>query len=296
VMAPEQSVLSWWVGRDEPAIEFLTAEDKNGPRTPQQNRTLDQASMRTSEQVAQYVALQRLGYDVDLVLGEVLIQDMVCLEADASGTECARWSPSDTVLDPGDKILVVDGEEIETVEDLSALLVGRSPGDLVPMTIERPDQGQLEVMVELTASPDDPDRTIVGFYPFDTARVELPFDMSIDPKGVGGPSAGLAFTLTIIDELTEGELTGDTRVAVTGTIRLDGTVGAIGGLRQKASAVAQSGVEVFLVPAAQGEDDIEAARAAAGDDVEIVAVATLEEALAVLAERGGDPIPPAPTE
>lgn len=292
VMAPEQSVLSWLVGRGDPAIEFLTAEDKFGLRTPQQNRTLDQASMRTSEQVAQYVALQRLGYDVELVLGEVLIQGMVCLEPDPDGIECARWSPSDAVLDPGDKILVVDGEDVETVEDLSALLAGRSPGDLVPMTIERPDQGRLDVMVELTVSPEDPDRTIVGFYPFDTARVELPFDMSIDPKGVGGPSAGLAFTLTIIDELTEGELTGDTRVAVTGTIGLDGRIGPIGGLRQKASAVAQSGVEVFLVPAAQGPDDIAAARAAAGDDVEIVPVATLDEALDVLAERGGDPVPP----
>ncbi len=294
VMAPEQSWLSWLVGSDDPAVEFLTADEKNGPRTPQQNRTLDQASMRTSEQVAQYVALQRLGYDVDLVLGEVLIQDMVCLEPSADGVTCVQSSPSDTVLDPGDKILVVDGEEVETVEDLSALLAGRSPGDLVPMTIERPEQGELDVMVELTASPDDPDRTIVGFFPFDTARVELPFDMSIDPNGVGGPSAGLAFTLTIIDELTEGELTGDTRVAVTGTIRLDGTVGAIGGLRQKASAVAQSGVDVFIVPAAQGDDDIAAARAAAGDDLEIVAVETLEQALAVLAERGGDPIPAAP--
>jgi Lon-like protease len=161
----------------------------------------------------------------------------------------------------------------------------------VTMTIRRPDQGELDVDVELTASPDDPDRTIVGFYPFDTATVELPFELSIDTQSIGGPSAGLAFTLTLIDELTEGELTPPGGVAVTGTIDLEGNVGPIGGLRQKASAVAQTGVGTFIVPAAQGEDDIEAARRAAGDDLEIIPVATLDEAIAALERLGGDPLP-----
>ena len=80
-------------------------------------------------------------------------------------------------------------------------------------------------------------------------------------------------------------------MAVTGTINLDGSVGAIGGLVQKASAVEQTGVDVFLVPTAQGPDDIAAARAAA-PDLEIVAVATLDEALAALAAHGGDPVVP----
>lgn len=295
VMAPEQSLLSWLVGRGNPAVEFLTEEDKFGFRTPEQNRTLDLASMRTSEQVAQYVALQRLGFDVSIVPGEVLIERMVCLEGNEEGTECERWSPSDDVLDPGDRILKVDGDTVDTVDDLSKILDGKRPGDVVPMVIERPGEGQLEVDVELTASPDDPERTIVGFYPFDTAQVDLPFELSIDPQGVGGPSAGLAFTLTIIDELTEGELTGGGRVAVTGTIDLDGSVGAIGGLRQKASAVAQAGVDLFIVPAAQGDDDIAAAREAAGGDLEIVPVETVDDALRVLAEHGGDPLPESAT-
>ncbi len=294
VMAPPQSLLSWLVGRDNPAVQFLTDEDVNGFRTPTQRRTLDLASMRTSEQVAQYVALQRLGYDVELVPGEVLIDSMVCLVANDDGSDCVTWSPSDAVLDPGDRILSVDGTEIATVDDLSALLDGREPGDVVTMQIERPEQGELDVDVELTASPDDPSRTIVGFFPFDTTRVDLPFELSINTASIGGPSAGLAFTLTLIDELTPGELTGGGDVAVTGTIELDGSVGPIGGLRQKASAVAQAGVDVFIVPAEQGEADIEAAREAAGGGLEIVAVATLEEALQALADRGGDPIPPPP--
>lgn len=292
VVEPSQSVLSWWVGRDEPAIQFLTEEDKFGVQTPEQRRTFALESMRTSEQVAQFVALQRVGFDVELVPGDVLIQAMVCLVPDEAGTECLEWSPSDEVLEPGDRILEVEGETIDGVEDLGAVLDGRDPGDVVVMQIDRPEEGELEVEVELTSAPGEEDRTIVGFFPFDTRRVELPFELDINTGSIGGPSAGLAFTLTLIDELTEGELTGSQRVAVTGTIELDGSVGAIGGLRQKASAVAQNGVDVFLVPASQSEADIEAAREAGGDDLDIIPVATLDEALEALAGIGGDPLPP----
>ncbi len=293
VVEPSQSVLSWWVGRDEPAIQFLTEEDKFGIQTPQQRRTFALESMRTSEQVAQFVALERVGFDVELLPGDVLIQAMVCLVPNEDGSECIEWSPSDAVLEPGDRILEVEGVTIDGVEDLSRVLEDRLPGDLVTMRIDRPQEGELEVEVELTAAPGEEDRTIVGFFPFDTRRVDLPFELDIDTGSIGGPSAGLAFTLTLIDELTEGELTGGRRVAVTGTIELDGSVGAIGGLRQKASAVAQNGVDVFLVPASQSELDLEAAREAGGEDLEIIPVATLEAALEALADLGGDPLPPA---
>lgn len=292
VTEPSQSVLSWIAGRGEPAIQFLTNEEKFGVQTPQQRRVFALESMRSSEQVAQFVALQRVGFDVELLAGDVLISDIVCLVPNDEGTECVTWSPSDEVLDPGDRIFEVDGEPIDGVEDLSRILAGRSPGDVVSMLIERPEVGRLEVDVELTASPTEPDRTIVGFFPFDTRQVELPFELDIDTGSIGGPSAGLAFTLTLIDELTVGELTGGGRIAVTGTIELDGSVGPIGGLRQKASAVAQAGVKVFLVPASQSEADIEAARQAGGDDLLIIPVASLDEALAALEELGGDPIPP----
>ncbi|CAB4699883.1 unannotated protein [freshwater metagenome] len=81
---------------------------------------------------------------------------------------------------------------------------------------------------------------------------------------------------------------------MTGTIETDGSIGAIGGLRQKVAAVRRTGAAFFLVPTAQGEDGIDGlaeARKAAGDGLEIVPVATLEEALQALVERGGTPIP-----
>ncbi len=291
VTEPSQSILSWLLARDHPAVQFLTRREKFGDQTPQQRRTFALESMRTASQEAQYVALQRVGFDVGLLLGDVLIGSMVCFEV-AEDNTCAATGPSDRVLDPGDKILSVDGEPVDTVEDLARILGRFAPGDLVDMRIERPGLGELAVEVELTVSPDDPERTIVGFVPFDTTRVVLPFELDIDTGSIGGPSAGLAFSLALIDQLTPGELTGGRRVAVTGEIELDGSVRAIGGLPQKASAVAQTGVEIFLVPASQ--PDLEAARRAGGPNLEIVPVATLEEALQALAQRGGDPIPPPP--
>ncbi len=296
VTEPEQSLLSWLIGRDDPAIQFMTKEEKFGVQTPEQRRVFALESMRSSEQVAQYVALKRVGFDVELVPGDVLIEAMVCLEPNEEGTECVTWSPSDEVLEPGDRIIEVEGEKIDGVEDLSRILKGHKPGDVVTMKIDPSNGDEVVVDVELTASPEEPDRTIVGFYPFDTRRVELPFELDINTGQIGGPSAGLAFTLTLIDELTEGELTGGGSIAVTGTIELDGTVGAIGGLRQKASTVAQAGVDVFIVPLAQGEEDIAAARESGGDDLTIITVSTIEEAIAALEKLGGDAIPPAPAD
>jgi PDZ domain-containing secreted protein len=85
---------------------------------------------------------------------------------------------------------------------------------------------------------------------------------------------------------------GNGRVAATGTIRQDGTVGGIGALVQKAVAVRESGVTLFLVPSEQSDEEIAQAQKAAGKSVRIVAVSDVDEALEALRENGGDPLPP----
>ncbi len=293
VTSPSQSVLSWFAGRDDPAIDFLTEEDKFGVRTPTQRRELNLQLMRTAEQEAQYVALTTLGYDVEITPGEVIVRDVICKTPGDDG-DCVEWFPSDEQIDPADQILEADGVALESVEDLSAVLEDKEPGDTVDLLIDRPGEGQQDVTVELSASPDDPDRTIIGFFPFDTRAITLPFEVDIRTDDIGGPSAGLAFTLAMIDELSPGDLTGPQEVAVTGTISLDGSVGAIGGLTQKVSAVHQNGIKVFLVPASQAELDdperLQRLEDAGRGEVEIIPVATLDEALGVLEELGGDPM------
>jgi PDZ domain-containing protein len=251
--------------------------------------------MRTAEQEAQYVALTTLGFDVEITPGEVIVQDVLCKTPGDDG-ECVEWFPSDEQIDPADRIVEADGVTLESVDDLSAVLADRKPGDTIDLVIERPGEGQETVTVELSAAPDDPERTIIGFVPFDTRAIQLPFQVDIETGDIGGPSAGLAFTLAMIDELSPGRLTGDQNVAVTGTINLNGEVGAIGGLAQKVSAVHQNGVRVFLVPASQSEldDPVERQRLedAGRGEVKIIPVATLDEALAALVDLGGDPLVP----
>ena len=295
VTAPTQSVLSWFAGRHDPAVDFLTREDKYGVRTPEQRQELNLQMMRTAEQEAQYVALTTLGYEVEITPGDVIVADVLCKVSGDDG-ECVESFPSDMEIDPADRIVRAAGVELESVDDLAAVLDGMRPGDEIDLLIARPGEGEREVTVELSASPDDPDRTIIGFVPFDTRAIRLPFEVDIRTDDIGGPSAGLAFTLAMIDELSPGNLTGPQEVAVTGTISLDGSVGAIGGLTQKVSAVHQNGIRVFLVPASQAEldDPIRMQRLidASRGQVQIIPVATLDEALAALERLGGDPLVP----
>ena len=111
-----------------------------------------------------------------------------------------------------------------------------------------------------------------------------PYEIAIDSGKVGGPSAGLAFTLAVIDLLTPGELTGGIEIAATGEVQDDGRIGQVGGVPQKTASVRDDGIELFLVPAA----NFEAAAEMAGDSLEVVAVETLDDALRALAELGGN--------
>jgi PDZ domain-containing protein len=141
------------------------------------------------------------------------------------------------------------------------------------------------VTLQTIAAPDEPQRAVIGIAPEDRiVGFDFPVDVTIDSGTVGGPSAGLAFTLAVLDVLTPGELTGGHRVAVTGTMSLDGTVGPVGGAAQKAITVRDAGYEVFLVPT----DELDDVKAAIGDDLEVIAVDTLAQALDALASLGGN--------
>jgi PDZ domain-containing protein len=107
---------------------------------------------------------------------------------------------------------------------------------------------------------------------------EPPFPIEIRAGDVGGPSAGMMHTIAIVDSLTEGELTHGRVIAGTGTIDLDGNVGSIGGIRQKVVAAEAAGAEYILVPEANYESALTAER----DDIEIVPVATLDQAISFL--------------
>jgi Lon-like protease len=295
VRQPPITMLDWFVTRENKAARFYSHRDKYGDQSEDQLIQAGQQQMRSAKDNAMYVALKAAGYDVTLQPGNVIIDYLLCLEANAAGTECVKYSPADALLNPGDVLKKVNGVDVTIIDDLSQALSDIPAGEMIPIEFER-DGVALSGEIETILAPgEDPPRTIIGFRPIDTTTVTLPPGLTVQFKtdAIGGPSAGLAFTLSLIDALTEGDLTGGLDVAVTGTIDVEGHVGAIGGLNSKASAVKQVGVKYFLVPVnqgADGDDGILRAREVVGDDVQIIPVATLQDALNALELLGGDPV------
>ncbi len=295
VRQPPITMLDWFVTRKNKAARFYSYSDKYGDQTEDQLIQSGQRQMHSAKDNAMYVALKAVGYDVSIKQGDVIIDFLLCLEANDEGTECLQFSPADALLDPGDVLQTVGGVEVTIIDDLTQILTGVDAGEMIEIEFERDSVAMSGEIETILAPGEDPPRTIIGFRPIDTTTVSLPAGLTVQFKtdSIGGPSAGLAFTLALIDALTEGDLTGGLDVAVTGTIDVEGNVGAIGGLNSKASAVQQVGVKYFLVPVNQGEDGsdgIARAREVVGDDVEIIPVATLQEALDALVSLGGDPV------
>lgn len=284
ITVPDLNELSLSMAKRDPTVDIYERTRIFGDQTRKEARNEDLQLMRDSRSFAAYVALKRLGYGVNIVGGGAVVRDM-CLET-TSGT-CTKQAPAATLLQKNDVIVEVDGDQIQEAGQITAALRDRAPGDRVRVVARR-GETQIAGDVELIVASEGT-RAIIGFVPGSappaTARFEIPKGVEVDSGDVGGPSAGLAFTLAIIEELTPGELTGGLKVAVTGEISLGGDVGEIGGLRQKTVAVLRENADAFLVPKSQMD---EAVKQAAGTDLKVIGVSTLDEALTELAKLGGN--------
>ena len=229
-----------------------------------QRRQSSLNQMSRSQQIAVAVALRELDYDV---------------EATPTGAEVALVlpdSPADGKLQPGDVIVGARGERVRSPEDLRDVMEGHSPGDPVELEVRR--AGRIRTIeVGTRADPDDAERAVVGVLVEPAADIELPLDIKINAGDVGGPSAGLAFALDVVDELGR-DVDRGRRIAATGELDLEGNVGAIGGIEQKAAGARLVHADVFVVP-----DDNAAEARQYADGFEVVAVSTFAEALAALA-------------
>ncbi len=221
--------------------------------------------MLFSQRVAAAVALRRLGYHVGVKPSGVVVSQLI------AGTN----APCN--LQPMDVILDVDGTATPTVDALRRVLGRVKPGNRVALRIRRGSR-TLTVRIRTVSTPQDPGRALVGFAPDQAATVKLPIRVSIDANGVGGPSAGLAFALEVMQKLGRNVLHGH-RVAATGEMELDGSVAPIGGVKQKTYGVRQAGADVFLVPAG---DNARVARRYAGP-VHVIPVHSFAQALRALA-------------
>jgi PDZ domain-containing protein len=221
--------------------------------------------MDRSEEIAAAVALRELDYDVEAEPEGALVAG-VAADAPAAGKISAT-----------DVILAVDGESVRTPDDLRRLIATREPGESVRLRVRSGDKVRV-VQVGTVESPEEPGRPIVGIQVEQYAEIDLPVDVDIDLGGVGGPSAGLAFALDIVEEL-RGNVDRGLRVAATGELELDGGVLPVGGVKQKVIGARRAGADVFLVPAG---DNAATARRHAGN-LRVVPVESFQEALRVLA-------------
>jgi PDZ domain-containing protein len=193
----------------------------------------------------------------------------VLVESVVSG--CA----ADGELFPGDRILAIDGDEVDSYRDASTAIEGASSGSA--LTFDLSVDGEPET-VDLVREPcGDSEDPLVGIRMINS----FPFEVSISSGEIGGSSAGLMWALGLYDLLTSGDLTSGRTIAGTGQIALDGTVIPIDGIEEKLAAAADAGATVFLVP----EGNAEAARASGDHGLELVEVATFDEALGYLTAR-----------
>ena len=234
--------------------------------SPEEHREANRQSMDDSKDTAISVALRYLGYEVTDAGEGVLVTSVI------DGT------PADGVLLPGDVIVEVNNIAVFIRDDGVNAITANAIGDTIGLRVDRNGE-LLDLEVTLIEHTQSPGRPMVGFTPDTYNRtIVLPFQVKIDAQNIGGPSAGMMYTLTIIDLLTEADLAQGNVIAGTGTISSDGTVGGIGGVRQKIVAAQAAGARFILVPESNYADAI----TMKADGVEIFAVSTIDEAVAIL--------------
>jgi PDZ domain-containing protein len=197
-------------------------------------------------------------------------------------------------LQVGDVVTSIDGVATTTPQALVTAVRSHHPGDVVRIqvgTIAKPTPGRtvsvrLKSIVEAHQTVPflgigDPSTPIgaMGTQP----SYDFPFPVTINSDNIGGPSAGLAFTLGIINTISGGHLTGGRTIAATGTIRPDGSVGDVGGVKQKTVAVERAGASVFFVP----PQELKTAQSKATRSLKVYAVSSVRQALSDLERLGG---------
>ncbi|WLR52229.1 SepM family pheromone-processing serine protease [Bacillus tianshenii] len=231
--------------------------------------------MDTSKEAASYIAYKHAGKEVKVQDDGVYV--MAVLEG----------MPAEGKLEAGDRVTAVDGKPVQSAEQLIKYVEDLKPGTQVKLDVERVKGGEEQVTIELAKFPDKPEKVGVGISLVTDREVIVKPNVKIDTAEIGGPSAGLMFSLEIYNQLTEQDLTHGLRVAGTGTMNYEGQVGPIGGIEQKIVAADKSEADIFFAPneqGAKGSNYQNALKAAEQihTDMKIVPVDTFEDAVQYL--------------
>jgi PDZ domain-containing protein len=259
-----QALTLWMSGREQLVPrELVYPPDKSKDEIDKANNT----DFKRSEDSAEYAALQYLKYPNAVTVDSVVV-----------------YGPSKGKLVDGDAIDAVNGKPVADVQAFQELLNTTKPGDTVTLDYRRKD-GSLGVATVPLGAYSHRTKGYLGVGVRDAPWA--PFSIDFNLANIGGPSAGLMFSLAVVDKLTTGDLNGGKFVAGTGTIDSEGKVGSIGGITHKMLAARDAGATVFLVPA----DNCDEAKTAHEDGLQLVKVDTLGHAVDALhaLSAGGEP-------
>jgi PDZ domain-containing protein len=249
------SLVADWLNPEDDLYPFTSIYQTG--ETPEQNRQEGQTEMVDSQQAATAVAEEELGYDV------------VHVDVDS----VTAGAPADGKLEKGDRLLRIGGQVVSTPTQVQDAITQAPRGQPLTFDVRRGGKHGKVVTTRITPTEKDGNQ-IVGI----TIGVAFtfPFDVKvrINPN-IGGPSAGLMFSLSIYDTLTPGALTGGKSIAGTGTMDVDGKVGPIGGIMQKIAGARKDGAQLFLVP----PDNCGEALQARNGDMRLVKAVTMHAAV-----------------
>lgn len=224
---PSWSELLWaWL---DPA-EAIASLDSVFPanQTTQESEAESTAMMEQSQQDAVAAALIELGYEFP---EHIYIQ------------EVSKNKPSSGKLVAGDYITAIDGKAPTSIDNMRDLINEFDQSATVKVSVVR-DGRDLDFDIKPIKNSDD--RWVLGI--FVGTKFDFPVSVELQLSDIGGPSGGMMFALGIYDQLTPGAITGGQHIAGTGTIDVDGTVGPIGGIRQKLYGAQRAGAKYFLAP------------------------------------------------
>ncbi|MDG5788308.1 SepM family pheromone-processing serine protease [Evansella sp. AB-P1] len=262
--------------------EIIPEEQVRPPgETDEEYRHRQLMAMTSSQDLAVLVAYEHAGKTAYFENHGVYVTGVIP-EMDAEGK-----------LQMGDKIKAVNGQEVLDHSKLLEVLSDYILGDQVTFTIERDDTVQ-DVTVEVMSFPEEYDdtgeRVGIGIaQPVTDRELVRDPEVTIDTNRIGGPSAGLMFSLEIYNQLTEADITKGYQIAGTGAINEQGIVGRIGGVKQKVLASHNADADYFFAPHEGGASgsNYEIAKETAESlrtDMIVVPIDTFEEALEFLEE------------
>lgn len=281
----EGSVIDYLIDRFSDQVELIPNEQLLAPgETDEEYEREQRENMEASQNAALISAFQYTKQSIRI---------------DKIGLEVFRILKGvQTELQPGDLIQKADNKDVTTVESLLTILQGKQVGEKVPVTLVRKGKSiTMEIpVVELPSKPNEPKRVGFGFTPIEKTKVTTTPKAKIQTENIGGPSAGLMFTMETIDQLLPENLTNGYQVAGTGTIDGKGNVGQIGGIQFKVMAADRQGAHIFFTPKdIQPHDNNEKiAQETAkkiGTKMEIVPVANVQEAIEYLKKKPYYPAP-----